>query len=114
MVAWGFVCAIALGLLATPSSFAGERALEEAPPPSSVKEIESPLERAHPKPEVRRSLFPSISRQVQQFPPFLADSKLYLRPRTYYLRQDRTSGRLSEAWAIGSASGSPLREPPRA
>ncbi len=103
MVACGVVCAIALGLLATPSSFAGERALEEAPPPSSVKEIEGLLERAHPKPEVRRSLFPSISRQVQRLPRFLADSKLYLRPRTYYLRQDRSSGRLSEAWATGGS-----------
>ena len=39
MVACGVVCAIALGLLAVPASFAGERELEEAPPPSSVEEL---------------------------------------------------------------------------
>ena len=102
MVACGVVCAIAMGLLAT-SSFAGERGLEDAPPPSSVEGIKGPLERAYPEPYVRRSLFPSISRPLRQLPPFLADSKLYLRGRTSYMRQDRTSGRLSEAWAMGGS-----------
>jgi hypothetical protein len=96
-------CAIALGLLTTPPSFAGERELEEAPPPSSVKEIEGPLEKAYPKPEVRPSLFPWIREQAEELPPFLADTQLYLRYRTYYLRQDRTSDRLSEAWAMGGS-----------
>ncbi len=103
MVACGVVCALALGLLATPSSLAGERELEDAPPPSSIEEIEGPLQLAYPKPEIRPSLFPWIRRQMQTLPPFLADTKLYLRYRTYYLRQDRTSGRLSEAWAMGGS-----------
>jgi hypothetical protein len=96
-------CALALGLLATPSSFAGERELEEAPPPSSIQEIEGPLEKAYPEPEVRPSSFSWIRRRAQRLPPFLADTQLYLRYRTYYLRQDRTSGRLSEAWAMGGS-----------
>ncbi len=96
-------CALAPTLLAAPPSSASEQELEDGPAPSSVEEIESPLERAYPVPEIRPSLFPWISRRVQKLPPFLADTKLYLRYRTYYLRRDRTSGRKSEAWAMGGS-----------
>ena len=97
------MCALALTLLAAPSAIAQERELDETPPPSSIYEIQSPLERAYPEPEIRRSLFPWINRRMQSLPPFLADTKFYLRYRTYYLRQDRASGRLSEAWAMGGS-----------
>ena len=97
------MCALALTLLAAPSAIAQERELEDAPPPSSIYEIEAPIDRAYPEPEIRRSLFPWISRRMQSLPPFLADTKLYLRSRTYYLRQDRASGLLSEAWAMGGS-----------
>ena len=97
------MCALALTLLAAPSAIAQERELEDAPPPSSIYEIEAAIDRAYPEPEIRRSLFPWISRRMQSLPPFLADTKLYLRYRTYYLRQDRASGLLSEAWAMGGS-----------
>ena len=90
-------------LLAAPASFADEQELEDKPAASSIEDFESPLERSYAAPEVRPSLFPWITEQMQPLPPFLADSKLYLRYRTYYLRQDRTSGRLSEAWAMGGS-----------
>ena len=91
-VARGVVCACTLALLATASSFAGERELEDAPPPTSIEEIEGSLEQAYPEPEVRPSLFPWVRRQVQRLPRFLEDSQLQLRYRTYYLRQDFTYG----------------------
>ncbi len=90
-------------LLAAPASFADEQELEDKPAASSIEDFESPLERSYAAPEIRPSLFPWITEQMQPLPPFLADSKLYLRYRTYYLRQDRTSGRLSEAWAMGGS-----------
>jgi hypothetical protein len=90
-------------LLAAPSAIAQEREFEDAPPPTSIEEIEGPLERSYPEPEVRPSLLPWIRRQVAQLPPFLADSQLYLRYRTYYLRQDRVNDLLSEAWAMGGS-----------
>ena len=86
-----------------PSSLASERELEDAPPPTSIEEMKAPLELAYPKPEARASLFPWIRGQKKTLPRFLADTQLYLRYRTYYLRQDRTSGRLSEAWAMGGS-----------
>jgi hypothetical protein len=102
-VACGVACALALAAAAVPASFAAERELEEEPAPSSVEEIEGLLEKAYPEPEVRPSLFPWIREKAEQLPPFLADTKLYLRYRTYYLRRDRPGGRLSEAWAMGGS-----------
>ena len=102
-VARGVVCACTLALLATASSFAGERELEDAPPPTSIEEIEASLEQAYPEPKVRPSLFPWVRRQVQRLPRFLEDSQLQLRYRTYYLRQDRVNDVLSEAWAMGGS-----------
>ena len=82
MVACRVARTLALMSFVAPSSFAGERELEDALPPSSIEEIEGPLQLAYPKPEIRRSLFPWIPRQMQALPPFLADTKLYLRYRT--------------------------------
>ena len=95
--------AAALMLFAAPAAHASEQELEDHSAPSSIYEMESPLERSYAEPELRRSLFPWLTEQLQSLPPFFADSKLYLRYRTYYLRQDRTTGRLSEAWAMGGS-----------
>jgi len=97
------VCALALMLFAAPSTFAGEGELEDAPPPKSIEEMQGALERAYPAPESRASLFPWIGEGVEELTPFLADTQLYLRYRSYYLRRDRTSGHLSEAWAMGGS-----------
>ena len=97
------VCVAVLLQLGAPSSFAGERGLEDEPAPSSIEDIEAPLERTYPLPVVRPSLFPWIRERTQDLTPFLADTQLYIRYRTYYLRQDRASGRLSEAWAMGGS-----------
>jgi hypothetical protein len=94
---------MALMLLAAPASIADEQELEDKPAAISIKDFESPLERSYAAPEIRQSLFPWITSQMQPLPPFLADSKLYLRYRTYYLRQDRTNGQLSAAWAMGGS-----------
>jgi hypothetical protein len=63
--------------------------------------MEAPLERSHPDPVDRPSLVPWVRERAKDLTPFLADTNLYVRYRTYYLRQDRISGSLSEAWAMG-------------
>ena len=103
IVACEAVCALALVLFATSSALAGEQDLEEAPPPTSIGEMTGALERAYPAPEIRPSLFPWLGEQIEDLTPFLADTKLYLRYRSYYFRRDRTDGRLSEAWAMGGS-----------
>ena len=83
---------------------AAERELDEGPAPSSAREIKTPIQQMVPKArEKRPSLFPWLSGPLQKLPPFFADTRLELRYRTYYLRQDRTNNVLSEAWAMGGS-----------
>jgi hypothetical protein len=92
------------GLVASAQpSAAAERELEEESAPSSVEEIETPIQRLFPGPEALAALFPWLPEQLENLPPFLADTQLGFRLRTYYLRKDRAIGALSEAWAIGGS-----------
>jgi hypothetical protein len=93
--------------LCTPPALAAERELDESPPPSSAKEIKTPIQRVFPReaerPPLVPALFPWVGRQLQKLPPFFADMHLDARYRTYYLRKDRTIDVLSEAWAMGGS-----------
>jgi hypothetical protein len=93
----------AAAVFAAPAP-AAERELEEAPPPSSAKEIQTPIQRIITEPpERKRALIPWLHQPLQELPPFFADTVLEARSRTYYLRQDQTTDVLSEAWAIGGS-----------
>jgi hypothetical protein len=90
-------------VLASPAH-AAERELDEGPAPNSAREIRTPIERMITRPpEERPPLLPRLSRRLQKLPPFFADARLEARFRTYYLRNDRTDGVLSEAWAMGGS-----------
>jgi hypothetical protein len=85
-----------------------ERELDQAPPPSSAGEMETPIQRVFPAAPDRPSLFPWVRQRVQKLPPFFADTRLEARFRTYYLRNDRTTPLLgdeglTEAWAMGGS-----------
>ncbi len=95
-----------VGLAAAVFAFpalAAERELDQDPPPSSAREIETPIQRVFPEVPERPPLFPWIREQLQTLPPFFADTELEARFRTYYLRKDRTIDVLSEAWAMGGS-----------
>lgn len=96
-------CALTLMLFMAPSALAGEGELDDAPAPKSIGEIQGALERAYPAPVSRPSLFPWIGEQFEELTPFLADTQFYLRYRSYYFHRDRTSGNISEAWAMGGS-----------
>jgi hypothetical protein len=99
-LSWGVVPAAALLTFSAPAS---ERELDVAPAPSSADEIETPIEQVFPE-EVERLLpFPRLRRQLQNLPPFFADTQIEARYRTAYLRKDRTTDELSEAWAMGGS-----------
>ena len=51
----------------------------------------------------RPRLFPKLRELLGELSPFFADSHFDIRYRTYYLREDGTSGTLSEAWAMGGS-----------
>lgn len=98
---------LALAVLASPA-LGAERELDDNIPPSSAKEIETPIQRMFPEEPVRPPLFPWARNRLQKLPAFFADTVLEARFRTYYLRQDRAfpvggDDGLSEAWAMGGS-----------
>jgi hypothetical protein len=97
-----WVAAIAVFIGALCAS-AAERELESAPPPSSTREIKTPILRAFPRLAHKEPLFPRVREQLEKRPPFFSDSQLEARFRSYYLRKDTTADVLSEAWAMGGS-----------
>ena len=98
---WGVIPAAMA--FASPAP-AAEQELEDAPPPNSAAEIQTPIQQIIPEaPERRRALIPWFHQPLQKLPPFFADTQLETRFRTYYLRKDRTNDELSEAWAMGGS-----------
>jgi hypothetical protein len=96
------VAAVAV-LVGALSASAAERELESEPPPSSTRDIETPSQRVFPRLVRKEPLFPRIREQLEKLPPFFADTQLEARFRTYYMRKDRTTDELSEAWAMGGS-----------
>jgi voltage-gated potassium channel Kch len=84
-------------------AFAAERELDEDTPPSTTREIETPIQRVFPEVEERRPLFPGLREQLQGLPAFFADTRLEARYRTQYLRKDRAIDVRNEAWAMGGS-----------
>ena len=97
-VALSFRVGLVLVALTAPT-LAAERELEEAPAPTSAREIESPLERAFLRPARKEPLLPWMREQLESLPPFFADTELEARFRTYYLYKDRGIDVLNEACA---------------
>ncbi len=95
--------AVAAVLVGALSASAAERELDSDPPPSSTREIETPIQRVFPRLVRKEPLFPRVREQLEKLPPFFADTQLEARFRSYYLRKDRTTDVLSEAWAMGGS-----------
>jgi hypothetical protein len=75
----------------------------EEPTPSSVDDLVTSIERSFVKRIPRPGLFPWLKEQLKDTGPFLRDTELVLRFRTYYLNRHRFDDSLSEAWVMGGA-----------
>jgi hypothetical protein len=94
--------ALAAHSLAWPA-LAAERELDDAPAPGSASEISTPMKRVFAVDREQRPILQWLEQRLEELPAFFADSQLEVRYRTYYLRQDRTSGTLIEGWAMGGS-----------
>jgi hypothetical protein len=92
---------LALALLASSTVRAGESGLEDAPAPESVEEVATPIERGFEKEKLQPTLFPRLKQLLADQPPFLRDTSLVLRLRSYWLEQDPPDPREKEAIAYG-------------
>ena len=93
-----------LVLLGDPlSSFGREAELESRPAPGSVDEIVSPAERSFEEKPKHEPITERFRELLRDLPPFLRDTELALKPRTYYLFQEKPDKSKSEAWAGGGS-----------
>jgi hypothetical protein len=98
------VAAIAVGLLCTHSAgWAQETLRDEAPPPSSVEQSITPIERAFKLLPERPGLLPRLKERLKDAPPFLRDTKIDVNLRTFYLNQKKYDDNHAEALAGGGA-----------
>jgi hypothetical protein len=93
---------IALGaLLATGPAGADEASFEDAPAGSSVDSLDGSLARGVDVRIRQRTLFPRLKQALQNLPPFVADTELTFRARTYYLPLVELDGTRANAWTVG-------------
>jgi len=100
IVVAGLVITLGAGSL----SWAQEAINLEEPTPSSVDQVTTSMERSFKEKPERVVLFPRLKEELKDAPPFFRDTKLDLKPRTYYFyNSDQENDTKSEAWALGGA-----------
>ena len=99
---------VGIGFMAMPlwgsaPALAQEAVLQDGPPPSSVEESVTPMEKAFEKPPERVRPFEKLKETLKDAPPFFRDTKLDVNFRTYYFYRDKFDDSISEAWALGGS-----------
>jgi hypothetical protein len=95
---------VAIVLLGSASSTRAQESIaQEEPPPASVEQSETPMERSFRILPERPGVFPWLKEKIQDLPPFFRDTKLDVNLRTYYRNAKQFDGSRNEAWAGGGA-----------
>ena len=85
---------------------AGQEALNVDPASDATAQAESPLQRSFqggPLFQGVNAITDLLRGKLKNMPPFFRDTVLTLKPRTYYLDQERPDGTRSEAWTLGGS-----------
>jgi len=99
--AWiGFMAMLFWG--STPA-LAQEAVSQDGPPPSSVEESVTPMDKAFEKPPERVRPLEKLKDTLKDTPPFFRDTKLDVNLRSYYFYRDKFDNSTSEAWALGGS-----------
>jgi hypothetical protein len=81
--------------------------LNEAPPPATAQKAATPLEQSFPAkpaaPEIPERITHRVRDALRDALPFVRDTALTFKPRTYYFYQEQPDGTLKEAWALGGS-----------
>jgi hypothetical protein len=96
--------AIAVGL--PTLARAGQEALNVEPAGDVTAQAESPLQRSfNPGPLLQgvNAITDLLRAKLGNTPPFFRDTRLTIKPRSYYMDQDRADGTRSEAWTLGGS-----------
>jgi outer membrane porin, OprD family len=102
----GAIGFVFLLLWSTTPGVAQEAVSGEEPTPTTVEEEVSPIEHSFVAKEAGPGLFPQLKEEIKDTDPFLRDTKLNVKLRTYYFYRDNypnSNPQINEAWAIGGA-----------
>src|SRR5882762_5801893 len=100
----GVLAAIIARTMLASRAVAQETILDEEPPPSSVEQEITPMERSFRLlPERPVLVLPRLKEQLKDAPPFFRDTKIDVDLRTYYLNQKKFDDNHAEALAGGGA-----------
>jgi hypothetical protein len=93
------------GVFVVRSLWAGQEALTENPPPAAPQEVTTPLEQTFERapPLQPNAISEAVDTALDHLSPFVRDTRLIVRPRTYYFDQHLPDGKASEAWAGGGS-----------
>ncbi len=90
-------------LLAPRPGLGQEATLEDRPAPDSVEGLHGALSGALEEPEPERTAFPWLKRKLRDLPPFLRDTEIRVKPRTYYFDRSNGNDPRARAWALGGS-----------
>ena len=95
---------IALGaLVASGTARAQEVSRGAQPTPDSVEELGGALQEAFEEDRRVVGLFPRLTRAMGKLPPFLRDTEVTFRARTYYFDRWNEDETRAQAWTLGGA-----------
>ncbi|MEN6321762.1 MAG: OprD family outer membrane porin [Syntrophaceae bacterium] len=87
----------------SPPVMAQEAVSLEGPPPSSVEDIVTPMDKSFEKPPDRVRPYEKLKEVLKDSSPFFRDMKLDINLRTYYLYHENFDGNKNEAWTLGGS-----------
>jgi hypothetical protein len=99
---YALVCAVGLGSFPLPVC-ASESTLDDEPAPESVEGLLGPLAQAFRERIRSRTLFPRLKQKIQDLPPFLRDTELVLKPRSFYFSRRDLDDSRKMAWTGGGS-----------
>jgi len=94
---------VAMLLWGSAPALAQEAVSQDGPPPSSVEESVTPMDKAFEKPPERVRPIEKLKDMLKDTTPFLRDTKLDVNLRSYYFYRDKFDNSKSEAWALGGS-----------
>src|SRR3954464_6593852 len=98
MIRAPLVCSV---MVLAQTAWAGQETLTERPPPATPQQVTTPLEESFQKtePPEPNAITQAADQILLPLSPFLRDTQLTLKPRTYYFDQDLPGGKGTRAWA---------------
>jgi hypothetical protein len=98
-------CCLIFGLIGGRTARAGQEDLNEEPPPANAKDVTTPMEDTFiPEPEPPpNAVSEDLNKKLESLAPFIRDTEVILKLRTYYFDSEKPGGKESEAWAGGGS-----------